>query len=210
MAWSAAELAGQLRDLGLGTGDTVLVHSSMRAIGEVSGGAAGVVEAIRRTIGGAGTLMVPTFTEENSKSSRAHTRQVEGLSEQQVEQFRAQMPAFDTAATPSATGWISELVRLTPGAVRSSHPVTSFTALGPEARRLVSGHALDSYHGERSPLGRLNETAGARVLLAGVGYEACSPFHLAEHALPDPPRTTYQFVIDGGGGRHWAADLSGR
>ncbi len=50
-----------LRDLGLGEGDIVLVHSSLSSLGHVEGGAEAVVDAFLRVLGPSGTLLVPTF-----------------------------------------------------------------------------------------------------------------------------------------------------
>lgn len=205
MPWSADSLAAQLRTLGLESGHTVLVHSSLREIGEVAGGGAGLVAAIQQVIGAEGTIMVPTLTEANSKTSRAHRKRIKGLSSEEVEKFRADMEPFDVRSTPTNAGRLAELVRLTPGAVRSAHPVTSYAALGPRADALVADHALDSYHGARSPLGRLYQVPRAQVLLAGVDYDKCSAFHLAEYRLPDQPRTRYEFVLDEGDGPRWHA-----
>lgn len=202
MAWSVDSLIDDLRKLGLGPGDTVLVHSSLRAIGRVSGGAAGVVAAIRQVLGDEGTLVVPTFNEENSKTSRAHLERIEGLTEQQAQAFREGMPAFDKSSTPSSTGRISEQVRHLPDAERSDHPVVSFAAAGAKAKSVTADHARDCYHGEESPLGRLY-AEGASVLLVGVGYDKCAAFHLAEYHMEDAPRGTYWFVIDDGAGPDW-------
>lgn len=213
MPWTAASLAEDLRRLGLDTGDTVLVHSSLRAIGEVPGGAAEVLAAFLEVIGAEGTLVVPTFTMENSKSSRAHLERISGLTPRQVEEFRAVMPPFDAASTPSSTGRLAEQVRLTPGALRSGHPQTSFAALGRHARTIVANHAVDCHLGENSPLARLRDM-DAKVLLAGVGYDTCTAFHLAEYSdckepnesnTPESARRTYECVVDDGTGRRWYA-----
>ncbi len=55
------EIAASLRDLGLKTGDIVLLHSSLSSIGAVEGGADAVIEAFLDVLGPAGTLAVPIF-----------------------------------------------------------------------------------------------------------------------------------------------------
>ncbi|MDP6775886.1 MAG: AAC(3) family N-acetyltransferase [Candidatus Latescibacteria bacterium] len=55
------DIENGLRELGLGDGDIVLVHSSLSSLGHVEGGAETVVEAILRVLGPSGTLVVPTF-----------------------------------------------------------------------------------------------------------------------------------------------------
>ena len=51
-----------LRQMGLGEGDRVMVHSSLSSMGYVEGGARIVVEAFLEVLGPLGTLMAPTFT----------------------------------------------------------------------------------------------------------------------------------------------------
>ena len=106
------------------------------------------------------------------------------------------MAPFDPATTPCPTmGALAECVRTTPGAVRSTHPHTSFAALGPRAAELLADHDPHCHLGERSPLGALY-AAGAHVLLFRVGFEACSAFHLAEYRLrPAPPPRAYSVRV---------------
>ena len=58
---SQAEIESGLRNLGLGQGDVVLLHSSLASLGYVEGGADAVVDAFLNVIGAAGTLVVPIF-----------------------------------------------------------------------------------------------------------------------------------------------------
>lgn len=178
--WSVAELTDQIRALGVGAGDIVLVHSSLRALGLMENRAAGLAEALLEVLGPSGTLVVPTFTQENSRTSRAHLQQMAGFDAQQIVEFEAAMPVFDPESTPSSTGAFGEYVRHLPGALRSTHPQTSYAAVGPLAEAITGFHALESHHGEQSPLARLYEF-DAWTLLVGVGFEACSAFHLAEY-----------------------------
>lgn len=204
--WTSAELAAQLTALGLAAGDTVLVHSSLRALGPVEGGAAGLADAVRAVVGPDGTLVVPAFTQANSRTSRVHRERTEGLDAERVRAFEDSMPAYDPALTPADTGAFVEFVRKLPGAVRSGHPQTSYAAVGARAREITEGHGKD-HHGEGSPLARLYE-AGAQALLLGVGYSACTAFHLAEYRVPDPPRRVYECVVAHGDGKRWYAYMS--
>lgn len=183
-----ASLARDLRSLGLIPGQILLVHASLRRIGRVSGGAHDVVAALRQVLGRDGTLVVPTSTADNSDTSRLYRARTDGMTPDQIRRYQDAMPPFTPERPSVGMGRIAECVRTAPGAVRSQHPQTSFAALGPQARMLMSGHRLNCHLGESSPLGRLYE-AGAWVLLLGIGYEACTCFHLAEYGyLPLPPR----------------------
>jgi len=181
-------LVGDLGALGVRRGQDLLVHSSLRRIGKVAGGAVTVLRALRTTIGRKATLVVPTQTPANSHSSRAFLASIGGPGPDSLARFRADTPGYDPATSPSTgMGVLAEHLRTRPGAMRSAHPQTSFAALGPRAADCVAGHELNCHLGEQSPLGWLYR-ADAAVLLLGVGYAACTAFHLAEYLLPGAHR----------------------
>lgn len=193
-------LADELTALGVERGATLLVHASL---GGTEMRAETLRDALLDVLGAEGTLVVPTFTPENSASSTAHLRQVAGLTASERETFLATMPAFDPAGTPClGMGRLAECVRLSEGALRSAHPQTSFAALGARARELVKGHPVHSHLGAESPLGKLRD-AGAGELMINVGFEVCTSFHLAEYRIPDRPLRAYRCVIRRDGLREW-------
>ena len=194
-----AGLAGDLRALGLSPGDDVLVHSSLRSLGLVVGGAPTVVRALLDAIGSGGTLVVPAFTADNRDPGRWAPER--GIPERLWDEIRCSMPPFDSDTTPSSgVGLVAETVRTWPGALRSGHPQTSFAALGPAAAGLTEKHPWDCHLGPESPLGLLAGRPAAKVLLLGVGYDVCTTFHLAEYRWPGNDRRTYEFVADDGTG----------
>jgi aminoglycoside 3-N-acetyltransferase len=203
---SSQDIADDLRALGVTAGQTLLVSASLRSIGWVDGGAGSVVHALLDVLAPGGTLVVPTGTADNSDSSRIHLARIAGMTRQQAEEFRAKMPPFDPDTTPSTgMGRIAEAVRTHPDAIRSSHPQTSFAAVGPMAAELMQGHQLTCHLGEDSPLGKMY-CLGASVLLLGVGFSACTALHLAEYLYtPDPPKRTYRCVVQNGAGGRWHA-----
>ncbi|WP_211240859.1 aminoglycoside N(3)-acetyltransferase [Hamadaea tsunoensis] len=180
----------------------MLVHSSLRSLGWVCGGATAVVLALRDVLGSAGTIVVPAHTAEH--------RDPKVWSPPVPAEFwpviREHLPGFDPLLSPTCLGAIPERVRTWPGAVRSDHPQTSFAAIGPRAADLMSGHALDCQLGERSPLGRLSGQ-GAQILLLGVDFSSCTAFHLAEYRLPHSVdcgcRRVFRTIVDGPDGPQW-------
>jgi aminoglycoside 3-N-acetyltransferase len=195
-------LAADLRRLGLRRDQDLLVHCSLGRIGPVEGGAATLLAALRDVAGPWVTVVVPTQTAQNSLTSRDFRAAVAGLDADQRARYVAGMPGFEPTRTPSyRMGFLAEYLRTRPSAVRSRHPQTSFAALGPRARACTAVHDLACHLGKRSPLGWLYD-ADAALLLLGVGYGACTAFHLAEYHLPwHPPTQTYHCFTSEGGQR---------
>jgi aminoglycoside 3-N-acetyltransferase len=176
-------IARQLRELGLPTGATVIVHSSLSRLGWVAGGAHAVVLALRQALGPDGTLVMPTHSRNLTDPADWGNPPVP---QEWWEIIRAETPAYDPRVTP--TGWMGAIVecfRSFPGVLRSAHPTVSFAALGPLAGRITEGHELDEGLGEASPLARLYE-ADAWVLLLGVGHDNNTSLHLAEYRAAVP------------------------
>jgi len=146
-------IVDDLRALGLEEGDQVVVHSSLRAVGPVEGGADTVVDALLEVLGPAGLLVAPTFTYTTER--------------------------FDPAVEPGRTGAIAEAVRLRPSAIRSLHPTHSVAALGAGAEELCANHEDISATDVDSPLDRLARADG-HVLLLGVGHIANTTVHVGE------------------------------
>ncbi|MEU6511713.1 AAC(3) family N-acetyltransferase [Streptomyces sp. NPDC046942] len=188
-------VAAQLRLLGVETGEILLVHSSLSSLGWVNGGPVTVVQGLLDALGPSGTLVVPAQSGDLSDPAVWGNPPVP---EKWWDRIRATMPPYDPLITPTrGVGVIPETVRTWPGALRSAHPQTSFAAVGPHARAITDGHASDCRLGEHSPLARL-EKLGARVLLLGAGYDACTSFHLAEYRIP-APRVAVGRPAPGGG-----------
>lgn len=186
-------LVADLRRLDVRAGDILLVHASLRSLGDwVCGGAPTVVRALLEVIGPDGTIITPAQSPECQDPARwSHLT----VPPQWLPELRRQLPPFDAQTTPaSAMGAIAECVRTWPGAKRSAHPLTSFAGVGPAAGDLLTGHELSCLLGEESPLARL-EAAGGRSLLLGVGYDRCTAFHLAEYRLPDPPLRVASCIV---------------
>ncbi|MCX5660873.1 MAG: AAC(3) family N-acetyltransferase [Planctomycetota bacterium] len=163
-----AQIEAALRELGLSTGDSVIVHSSLSSFGRVEGGADSVVGAVLSAIGPKGNLMLPTFN---------YTRPIP-------------LPYFDPAVTPGHTGAVPEAGRKRPNAVRSLHPSHSVAVIGPDAVALTQDHLKVRAFGIGSPIDRLAQLGG-KVLLLGVTHTSNSLLHIAEEYAKVPKVSVY-------------------
>ena len=172
-----------LSNLGITPGMTLLVHSSLSALGWVCGGPVAVVLALEEVIGPLGTLVMPTQSSNLSDPTGWQNPPVPKAWWKIIQQT---MPAYDPDLTPSTgIGVVPECFRKQKGVHRSMHPQVSFAAYGPKAVTIIKDHSLDFGLGEGSPLARLYDLDGW-VLLLGIGYINNTSLHLAEYRATYP------------------------
>ena len=171
------EIKEAFAQIGLKAGTTVMVHTSLSAIGYVCGSAQSVIEALAETVGPEGTIMMPTQSWKNLDPEDG----VQWNAEEEYWQIiRDNWPAYDKRITPTNTmGAVAEMFRSWPGVLRSDHPARSVAAWGKQAEYLISNHDLSNIFGDGSPIGKLYELDGS-VLLIGVGYDKNTSLHLAD------------------------------
>lgn len=167
-------LAEDLELAGIRPGDTVCVHSSLSSIGNVAGGAQGVIRALMGAVGERGTILMPAY----------------GTAEAAIRASSDGTP-IDLRTEPSQTGKITEVFRQTPGVLRSSHPFSSVCAWGAHAEYLTSAHDADERicHPD-SPLARF-WSLGGKVLGLGVSLGPISFYHVVEDTWDAFPFNPY-------------------
>ncbi|MGG1554359.1 aminoglycoside N(3)-acetyltransferase [Paenibacillus ferrarius] len=204
---TVSSMIRDMKELGVQEGDTLLVHASLSSMGWVCGGAQAVVQALLRSVGDEGTLVMPAQSGDWSDPAEWGNPPVP---QAWWDPIYKEMPAFDPAITPTrGMGRIAELFRSFPGAKRSQHPQVSFCANGKYADAVVAQHPLTPQFGEDSPLGKLY-ALGAKVLLLGVGFDSCTSFHLAETRWEHMPtkRMGTAMYVDGERAWEWFTDFA--
>ncbi|KXH80681.1 aminoglycoside N(3)-acetyltransferase [Sporosarcina sp. HYO08] len=174
-------LIAQLQKLGIRPGDNLIVHSSLKSMGWIAGGAQAVVEAFMETITPAGTIVMPAQSTDNSDPSYWMMPPVPELWHETI---RQSIPAFDPHLTHLyGMGKIAECFHRHPAVIRSSHPSNSFIAWGKHAAEWMREHPLEDSFGLGSPLGKMVNSE-LKIMLIGVGYDSCTALHLSEYLAP--------------------------
>ena len=151
------QLAEGFEALGIRSGDTLLVHSSLKSLEGAS--PADVIEALLALLGPEGTLMLPTLSYLYANRDN---------------------PVFDVRRTPSNVGAIPEYFRTEYPVLRSLCPTHSCAAVGLRAEYLTGSHHLDETPcGPNSPFSRLRD-AGGKVLFIGCGTRPNTSMHAVE------------------------------
>lgn len=197
---SKQTLTYQLEQLGITAGNSLMVHSSLKSMGWIAGGAQAVVEALMETVTSAGTLVMPAQSADNSDPVYWMEPPVP---ENWHQPIRDHLPAFDPHLTAlRGMGKIAECFHRHPAAVRSPHPAHSFVAWGKHASEWMSTQPLDDSFGKRSPLGKMMQ-ADVKIVLIGVGFDVCTALHYAEFMQENRSYSPQGAAISVNGERFW-------
>ncbi|MGI2328021.1 aminoglycoside N(3)-acetyltransferase [Planococcus sp. YIM B11945] len=197
---SKDSLKQQLEQLGIKTGDSLIVHSSLKSMGWIAGGPQAVVEALMDTVTPAGTIVMPAQSADNSDPVYW---MAPPIPENWHQPFRDASPAYDPHLTPlRGMGKIAECFHRHPLTIRSPHPAHSFMAWGENAEEWMSEHPLEDSFGERSPLGKMMK-ADVQILLIGVGFDSCTALHYAEFMQENKTYSPQGAAVSINGERTW-------
>ena len=163
-------------DLGLSSGDTVYVHSSVDQL-NLGFPFYRILPLIQNAIGPEGTILFPTYPNRSPVSSYDYLKQGN---------------VFDVRRTPSFTGLVTEFARRHRDAIRSLHPTKSVCAIGPLANALTATHQQSAYPYDKcSPYHKLIDY-DAKIIGVGVYTTYLSFVYCVDDALKDSsPVQTY-------------------
>lgn len=165
-----SELAVQLLTLGL-RGQPAIAHASLKALGHLADGPEGLLGTVLDSVG---SLIMPTFTYKTMVTppvgppNNALTYGSDLDANRMAEPFRPNMPA------DPLMGILPETLRRHPQALRTRHPILSFSGIRAESF-LNTQTLLDPL----APIGALTR-AGGWVLLLGVDHTVNTSIHYAE------------------------------
>ena len=161
-------LKSQIKAMGIKSDDTVLIHTSYKAIGEVEGGIDGLIDTFKEYLR-EGLFIVPT-----------HTWAV----------VTRENPIYDVKTTIPCIGAVATVAAFRKDGIRSLHPTHSVWATGKNAKEFIMGEENAQ---TPAPVGgvwsRLSDM-GAKILLIGVGNNRNTFIHAVdEMAKLDDRRT---------------------
>ncbi len=155
-----------LEKFGIRHDDKVTMHTSLKAIGEIEGGADGLIDAFCEYLCD-GLYIVPTHTWANVNKEN---------------------PYYDVKTTVPCIGTLPTVAAFRPDAKRSLHPTHSLAVFGKNAEEYIKG---EEKHDTPAPvcgaLSRLYEEEG-KILLVGVGLDKNTYLHAVDERLDIPNR----------------------
>ena len=172
-----------LTDNGIKPSDTVLIHTSMKALGQAEGGCDGVIDGFISYLT-EGLFIVPTHTWAN---------------------VGAENPVYNVKETMPCIGALPCVAAFRPDGVRSLHPTHSVAAFGKRAADFVKGEEKATSPGTPGGVWARLYDENAIVLLLGVGLNRNTYIHAVDEMIDLPDRLCAPIpltVIDYEGNAH--------
>jgi aminoglycoside 3-N-acetyltransferase len=157
-------IADDLNNLGINKGDTILVHSSFKALGNIDGGIETIIRGLLQSVSKEGTLLIPALS------------------------WKLRPPEiFNPATTPTNVGAIPEYFRSRAKTIRSIHPTHSVCAVGKLADELLRDATQDHTPcGSHSPFNKITHMENAKIIMLGCGVHPNTTIHAIEELANVP------------------------
>ncbi|NWG10305.1 aminoglycoside 3-N-acetyltransferase [Candidatus Bathyarchaeota archaeon] len=184
-----SRLMADFKKLGTESGDTIMLHASVKAIGWIVGGPDIVIQALLDVLGADGTLTMYVGWEDSPY-------RLEKWNEEWQQAYLKECPPFDPKMSRAHRKWsiLTEYLRTWPGAYRSNHPEASCAAVGARAKWLTENHPLQYGYGPGSPLAKLCEAKG-KVLLLGAPFDTITLLHYSENLAKVSNKRTVRYKM---------------
>lgn len=188
--YSRQQLSDGFRSLGVRAGNVVMLHASVRSVGEVAGGPDQIHLALKDVLTPDGTLLMyagcPDYVDEVGRGR---------LTTEQKREILEKLPAFDADTARSARdhGILVEFLRTFAGSHVNPHPAR-FVAWGRHVPELFASQPWDFAFGAGSALDRLVALDG-KILLLGSDHDAATFLHHVEHVADIPGRRVARFKV---------------
>ena len=160
------QLKADLQAMGIHPNDTVLIHTSLKAVGNVEGGADGFLDAFCEYLQD-GLFLVPTHTWHD---------------------VNADNPLYDVRTSVPCIGTVPRVAAFRADGIRSLHPTHSIWAHGSSAEDFIRGEENAT---SPAPVGfcwdRLGDV-GAKILLIGVEHNRNTFIHSVDERVNLPDR----------------------
>ena len=162
--YTKKEIMAQLSLMGAPRDSVVLVHSSLRAVGETEGRGEGLLEAlIEYFTADGGLLCIPTHTWANVG--------------------KTDVPTLDMTSSKTCIGTLPDIAAAHPMAKRSLHPTHSMAVFGLGAEEFIADEVKAQT--PAPPFGCYGKicSRGGKILLVGVGHNRNTYLHSVEEML---------------------------
>ena len=162
-------LTEDFKNLGIKKDDNVLIHSSMKSIGEVEGGADTVLDVFIEYLSEKGNIALPS----HSWSA-----------------INAEHNIFDPEKEPSCVGILPQIFRKRKGVLRSLHPTHSIAITGKDKEYFVKDeHLIDTPCGRKGCWGKLLDM-DFKIVFLGCDTKSNTFIHGVEEWCNVPGRLT--------------------
>jgi aminoglycoside N3'-acetyltransferase len=181
-SFTAADFRELLGALGVSTGDVLCVHSSFDRFLGFRGSAKDAIRILQDSVGPDGGLLMPTQPFDGTALEYVRTH-----------------PVTNLARSPSLMGLMTEILRRTPGAIRSINPTHPVALWGSKGLRLAENDwEARTPCGQGTAYHRLLH-CDAKILMLGTGFRAMTFYHCVEEIIeplmPFSPFTAEEFVL---------------
>lgn len=167
MSYDESLFCKKLIELGVQSGDTLMVHSSWNNLNGFKGRPLDIINGLKHVIGPAGLIVMPALTYQNESSH----------------EFLSRKQPMNVKCSPSMMGLVSEVFRRGKEVHRSLSPTHPLTAWGNTSSDFVAGHDSCLFpFGSSSPFEKLLKAKG-KILTIDAPFSTITFTHFLEDRI---------------------------